>query len=287
MKFESLIFAMGIGMTLAACGGSDDDVTVEPTAAVPPPPPESAIATFALTPENPAAGETFAATFSQDHDRGGFFLLSLWNGQAWDDPAFLLESDANQGSPTVEVISDEFGWEDYGISGPGPDGLVMPDELTDGYWRLCTANARDDACTQLDVGLGVPADDSAEPVDASPLATTAEGATTGDSDRTPFTEFEAYQLTYTSTCGDGPFIALDPTEIVVRGGSLTVLNGDQPAPWIAGSIEVWNQLLAEVPDNEEVIVVRGDEGEPIRLQIGPEESMDNSFCVNVLNFETL
>ena len=40
---------------------------------------------------------------------------------------------------------------DYGVGGPGPDPLIMPADIEPGQWRLCTANARVQMCTQITV----------------------------------------------------------------------------------------------------------------------------------------
>lgn len=121
------------------------------------PEPEPDSATFTLDPANPGPGQLFAATFSPGNERGGYFFLSRWTGRSWAEPGYLLESDANSdGRPFVESDPTRFGMNDYGVSGPGPDGLVMPDDLDRGIWRLCTANAADDVCVQILVGVEPP-----------------------------------------------------------------------------------------------------------------------------------
>ena len=114
-----------------------------------PPLPDPDVGTFELSPANPQPDTTFEATFDPDNARGGYFTLDQWSGSKWLDPAFLLESDANDGAPTWTSIDGEFEVLDYGVSGAGPDGLVLPDVIDAGIWRLCTANARDHVCAQL------------------------------------------------------------------------------------------------------------------------------------------
>ena len=116
-----------------------------------PPPPAPGVGTFQISPPNPQPGTNFEATFDPDNERGGYFTLERWSGSEWLDAAFLLESDANGGSPTWAPIDAEFEVLDYGVSGPGPDGLVMPDVIDAGIWRLCTANAAEDGCTHMRV----------------------------------------------------------------------------------------------------------------------------------------
>ena len=114
------------------------------------PPTDPGIGTFELSPSNPQPGETFEAAFDPDNQRGGYFTLEQWSGSEWLAPAFLLESDANGRAPTWSIFG-ELDTADYGIDGPGPDGLVMPDDVGAGTWRVCTANALDDVCAQLTI----------------------------------------------------------------------------------------------------------------------------------------
>lgn len=107
--------------------------------------------TLDFTPPNPQAGRTFAATFEPTNERGGYFILEQWSGSEWLPAAFLLESDVNGGSPTWASTDGELEILDSGVSGEGPDGLVMPDTIDAGVWRLCTANAPDDVCARLTV----------------------------------------------------------------------------------------------------------------------------------------
>jgi len=124
------------------------------------PAPEPADATFALNPANPEPGQRFDAAFDVDNERGGYFFLSRWTGRAWAEPSYLLESDANGNrEPSVQSDPTQFGGDDYGVTGPGPDELVMPDDLDRGIWRLCTANAADHVCAQILVRIEPPAGD--------------------------------------------------------------------------------------------------------------------------------
>lgn len=129
--------------------------TAEASRPIDPPPPEEATATFQLTPANPQPGESFTASFNPSNSRGGYFTLQLWNGNAWETALFLLESDVNGGQSHVERIQEGTGVDDYGIEGPGPDGLLMPADLDQGHWRLCTENALDHVCAQVLVSQAV------------------------------------------------------------------------------------------------------------------------------------
>lgn len=107
-----------------------------------------------LNPPNPQPGESFTASFDASNSRGGYFLLYRWDGSSWGEPLFVLQSDAGGRAPNVDPLGGEGeagSIEDYGVDGVGPDGLLAPDEMPDGFWRLCTANAADHACVQFEV----------------------------------------------------------------------------------------------------------------------------------------
>lgn len=117
----------------------------------PPPASDPGIGTFDLSPAKPEPGETFEATFDADNERGGYFTLEQWSGSEWLPAVFLLESDADTRPASWSSIEDGVETLDYGIGGTGPDGLVMPDHVAAGVWRLCTANARDETCARLTI----------------------------------------------------------------------------------------------------------------------------------------
>lgn len=119
--------------------------------AAPPVDADETIEVIGLDPLNPSPGESFTASFRSGNIRGGYFNLFRWDGSDWGAPLYQLESDANGGVPSAIRIRDGVGGDDYDVQGPGPDGLVLPDDLIDGFWRICTANALDEACAQFEV----------------------------------------------------------------------------------------------------------------------------------------
>jgi len=135
----------------ARCVDEADAAVGAPSPQEDTPPAELEARSFVLSPNDPQPGDVFEATFDPANSRGGYFVLSQWDGTGWDEPTFLLESDVNRPTPTALEISGEFGVNDYGAEGPGPDGLIMPDQIDNGLWRLCTANARDHVCAQLTI----------------------------------------------------------------------------------------------------------------------------------------
>lgn len=149
-------------MVLAGCGSTattSTGVPAEEPPQVPAPPPETGDF-MALDGPAPLPGEQFWVIFDESNRRGGAFVLQPWTGDTWAEPVYLLISDANGSPPTATRITPtNYGWEDWGNGGRGPDGFLLPDDIEPGTWRLCTANAADEACMQLAVG---------DPEDASP-----------------------------------------------------------------------------------------------------------------------
>ncbi len=117
---------------------------------VPPPEPEGG-EFMQLEPTELQPGETFVAHFADSNGRGGCFLLFPWDGSGWGEPEYQLISDANTGRPLAVLIDENHGCDDYGVEGPGPDGFLLPDDINEGPWRICTENAADKACAQLTV----------------------------------------------------------------------------------------------------------------------------------------
>ena len=166
------IVGLTVTVTLLIAGCTSSDQDSDAASGQNPPPPEKGAELMVLDPANPGAGSRFLVTFDEDNLRGGYFYLHRWDGEAWSEPIYLLQSDAGNRVATVTRMAEGVGVDDYGIEGPGPDGLRAPDDLDDGYWRLCTANALDEACAQFTVG------DTSEPTGGA-VTTEIESAASG------------------------------------------------------------------------------------------------------------
>ncbi len=144
MRSRSII--MAAVLPVLGCGSASSNDSEAST----PPPELGAIITLAS--ENLRPGDKVSATFPASDLRGGFFYLYAWQDGEWSGPRFLLESDANGNAP--RVVPMDQGMSDYGIGGPGPDGLILPSDIAPGSWRICTANARENVCGQFTVEQG-------------------------------------------------------------------------------------------------------------------------------------
>ena len=98
----------------------------------------------------------------------------------------------------------------------------------------------------------------------------------------PFTDFEAYELTYTSTCGDGDNVT-DGTTIRFSDGDVTVIAGEEPAN--VGSIGVWNFTLEAAAQGGLMIEeMRGAMGEPVSFTARSTSLGPAAICVVVTDF---
>lgn len=150
-RSSSSATAVLLSLLLVVGCGSEDAEIPELSTPVDPPPAETGAELIALDPSSPQPGEPFAVSFDASNSRGGYFFLYRWDGADWGEPLYLLQSDAGGRTPSASLIGEGSDIDDYGIEGPGPDGLVAPDDMARGFWRLCTANAADDACAQFEV----------------------------------------------------------------------------------------------------------------------------------------
>lgn len=111
--------------------------------------------TMTLEPSTAPPGAIVAMHFPSTSSRGVAYSLASWTGSAWADPEYYLTSDGGDGlgwKPDWWRVDNgaNKGWFDIGVSGPGPDRIVVPDTSA-GPYLLCTANASAKACAILTV----------------------------------------------------------------------------------------------------------------------------------------
>ena len=101
------------------------------------------------------AGQQVELRFPSEVHRGVCWYLSERDGNGWSEPVYFLVSgppgyDSNN-APYWRSDDEVWECEEVGVSGPGPDPIVVPDTAS-GEYRLCTANTRDDSyCTTIRV----------------------------------------------------------------------------------------------------------------------------------------
>ena len=103
-------------------------------------------------PTRPAAGDVVALTFPEETDRGIHFVLEEQVGETWNVVYHLL-SGATVAEPSFfrPGEGDNIAIPAIGIGGRGPDRLAIPADVTPGSYRICTANAGDEFCAEIEV----------------------------------------------------------------------------------------------------------------------------------------
>jgi hypothetical protein len=104
-------------------------------------------------PSEVAPGEVLSLTFPAETPRGIHFVLERQTGDSWVH-AFDLVSDAPGPGWQRDwslAGSEDFAIPDIGVGGPGPDRVLIPDVAEPGPWRVCTGNAGENICTEIEV----------------------------------------------------------------------------------------------------------------------------------------
>ncbi|MDP2773016.1 MAG: hypothetical protein Q8O61_05620 [Nocardioides sp.] len=100
-----------------------------------------------VTPLVARPGEVVSLGFPTEHPRGvGFVLISRSDGIRYE-----LTSNAMQPNREPTWTSRGRGWLDIGISGPGPDKVLIPPPAAPGEYDLCTGNASIEQCVSITV----------------------------------------------------------------------------------------------------------------------------------------
>lgn len=160
MKQAIRCCAVALAVVTAGCGSStasaiedgepdvhrqEDDIRLEPKWR----------GTMEVSPGEAEPGQTVALTYPRGHRdvRGVAFSLSELTADGWKITHYLTSGSHPSTEPSWWSIEDAEGrgWVDVGVSGAGPDHVVVPDTATEGTHLLCTANARNEKCTLIQV----------------------------------------------------------------------------------------------------------------------------------------
>lgn len=111
--------------------------------------------TMTVAPTSATPGQGVSLTFASHSQRGIAFSLAQWSEGQWEEKYYLASDWGTPGdhTPTWWTVEDSGnrGWEQVGVSGPGPDRVLVPETASPGDYLLCTANALDEACALLTV----------------------------------------------------------------------------------------------------------------------------------------
>ncbi len=174
------IFAGLVGLALTACGEP------EPAGGAMPPPSNVATVASPAAPPTTAAtdvvgsngpfdpdatvhpelmvvepsvvvpGEDVRVTYPGGRERGIAYVLERSDDGSLHTTHLMTAANDSPDLAGREPAWAEFGtpghgWEDIGISGPGPDALVIPPSALAGDYRICTANSVENICAEITV----------------------------------------------------------------------------------------------------------------------------------------
>lgn len=104
-----------------------------------------------VAPPAAAAGDIVPLMFPESTMRGVHFVLERRAGDSWN-LVYHLISDANDGQPSAfRPNAEGMGIPDVGIGGPGPDRVLIPEDVDSGAYRVCTGNAGQNFCAPIEV----------------------------------------------------------------------------------------------------------------------------------------
>ena len=107
--------------------------------------------------ETAAPDDTVELTFPGEMVRGILYVLEQEVGNTWVYRYGLMSSGEAVGGPGEWFVAgeeEEVGVPAIGITGPGPDRVVIPPDATPGTWRVCTADAGENVCVRIEITDG-------------------------------------------------------------------------------------------------------------------------------------
>lgn len=98
-------------------------------------------------------GQLLALTFPAETERGIHFVVESWMGSAWVHRFDLTSDGPGPGwAPRwTPAAAGGFAVEDIGVGGAGPDHVLIPVIAEPGTWQICTGNAAENVCTQIEI----------------------------------------------------------------------------------------------------------------------------------------
>ena len=172
------IFAGLVGLALTACGEPEpaggampppSNVATVPSSVAPPTTAATDVVgsngpfdpdatmrpdLIVIEPDIAGAGEYVTVTYPGGRERGIAYVLERSHDGSWHTTHFMTAANDSPDRVGREPTWAEFGtlgygWEAIGISGPGPDTLVIPAPALAGDYRICTANSAENICAEI------------------------------------------------------------------------------------------------------------------------------------------
>lgn len=149
MLHRVLVVFLALG-ALTSCSG-DASRDAAPDRAEAPPSQDGAVV---AAPATAQPGQQIDLRFPTEIERGVCWLMSEREGTGWADPQYHLVSAPdgydNDQAPSWTPQGEDWECDFIGISGPGPDPIVLPATAAPGEHRLCAANTGGDHyCTTI------------------------------------------------------------------------------------------------------------------------------------------
>lgn len=108
-----------------------------------------------IGPATAKPGEVVALTFPTSMVRGTDYRLAINDNGNWVDRYQLGSTQegwpSSSQKPSWRPIEDALPVADMGVGGEGPDFVTIPDTAQAGDYRICTANARKEACISIQI----------------------------------------------------------------------------------------------------------------------------------------
>lgn len=146
-----------VALTLSACGWlaaspGDDEQRVErgPRQQAAEISPER----IRVEPTQVAPGDELELFFPQEDARAVYYWLEFDVDATWDERYFayaVSRSYNTDGDPHTVPTGEEKGWDDAGVTGPGPDRILVPEDASLGRWRVCGPIADGEFCAEFEV----------------------------------------------------------------------------------------------------------------------------------------
>jgi hypothetical protein len=151
MPSPPAIVVLSVGAVLAACsmgmpssprieGPADPDARIRPDLIV-------------AEPLRVVRGDVLSLRFPTETTRGVHFVLERRAGASWRYEYDLVSDGPGPGwRREWRPASDgEFAIPAIGVGGSGPDRVVIPEVAAPGQWRICTGNAGENICTEIEI----------------------------------------------------------------------------------------------------------------------------------------
>lgn len=151
-RLTSMVGRMGVAIALVcALVGCAEIVDVE-TAEPADPNAEIRPDLIEVEPQVAAPGDVVSLTFPQETLRGVLFVLEERVRDGWALRYYLTSDGPGPGwRLSWHTADDPMAVEDIGVGGPGPDRVPIPETAEPGAYRICTGNAGDEFCAEIEI----------------------------------------------------------------------------------------------------------------------------------------